>query len=110
MRMRFLWVLAVFAAIIPDAQAQQMQTATVRVSYDDLDLTSRAGRAMLQRRINSAARAMCRRARTYSLGIDFLPDQDCLNEALASAAAGVELALRRAGESRRAQATLPGSR
>lgn len=48
-------------AIAGAANAQTLQPRTARVSYADLNLASTAGRAMLERRVDAAADAVCGR-------------------------------------------------
>lgn len=60
------------------------ETATVRVSYADLDLASEAGRARLDRRIANAARGICGNYQPNDLRI-FSLVRDCRADAIASA-------------------------
>lgn len=48
-------------ALSTGANCQTLQPRTARVSYADLDLASPAGRAMLERRVDAAADAVCGR-------------------------------------------------
>lgn len=48
-------------AFANSANCQTLQPRTARVSYADLDLASAAGRAMLERRVDAAADAVCGR-------------------------------------------------
>lgn len=48
-------------ALSASANCQTLQPRTARVSYADLDLASPAGRAMLERRVDAAADAVCGR-------------------------------------------------
>ena len=48
-------------AVATSANCQTLQPRTARVSYADLDLASPAGRAMLERRVDTAADAVCGR-------------------------------------------------
>jgi UrcA family protein len=46
-------------AAIPLAKAQQAETASIRVSYADLDLSRAADRAALDRRLDRAVAQLC---------------------------------------------------
>jgi UrcA family protein len=50
---------AATALAAPAAAASDESQASVGVKYSDLDLSTRAGQAALERRIHSAARSVC---------------------------------------------------
>lgn len=56
---KFLMALALSTLVTAPAIAQSGETVSQTVSYADLDLSTPAGRAMLDRRLASAARSLC---------------------------------------------------
>ena len=62
--------LGLVSAAAPSANGPDMIVKTVRVSYADLDLTTVAGRAALERRLKRATRNVC----GPEMGTDWLAD------------------------------------
>ena len=74
------------AATLPAAAAAE----TRLVRYDDLNLASPAGFERLERRINHAAREVCRASSDYRQTLILLPEtKKCIAEAKAGAMAQV---------------------
>jgi UrcA family protein len=69
--------------------ATPSQAAEKRVAYGDLDLTTAAGRATLDRRINKAAHAVC-----WIENGNITASEMCRRESVANAHKAVESALR----------------
>lgn len=104
--MRFalpLIALAAVAAPVLAAPLDAEQIITVRVAYDDLDLTSAEGRATLEARINAKVRKACtvEGIARYSNGRSKL-DDNCIAEARSTAR--VEIDRLAAAEARRGRA------
>jgi UrcA family protein len=81
-------LLAAFAGVVAvsPAAAASSDPATHIVRYSDLDLSSKAGRATLDRRINHAVRMVCGTAGSAALH-DKLSVEKCYATARASAKA-----------------------
>ncbi|MEM6908101.1 MAG: UrcA family protein [Pseudomonadota bacterium] len=92
--MRFvLSLLALAAVAAPAAAAPQTgeEVLTVRISYDDIDLSTAAGREALEQRVQVELREACtiERNNRYGYGRTIV-DQKCMNDARAEAQAEVE--------------------
>jgi UrcA family protein len=83
MMTKFLMTLALSAIVATPALAQADDAATRRVSYADLDLSSPAGRAVLDRRLTSAVRAVCGSG-SYDLS-RMVAEKRCFKVAIGSA-------------------------
>ena len=104
--MRFtlpLIALAAVAAPVLAAPRADEQTVSVRVAYGDVDLTSEAGRAALEARIDAKLRQACKieGASRYTYGRS-LVDEKCVADGRTAALAEVERVA--AAEARRGRA------
>lgn len=92
--MRFiipLIALGVIAAPASAAPQTDEQTVTVRIAYADIDITTAAGRATFEARVDAQLREACtveKNAR-YAMGRTVL-DEKCMADARAEALAEVE--------------------
>lgn len=90
--MRFaLPLIAIASLAAPALAAAPQETVSVRVAYDDLDVTSAEGRAALEARIDAKLRQACKleRAARYTYGRAPL-DETCFAQARTAALAQVE--------------------
>lgn len=95
-------------AFAAPAPAQMMEKFSTEVGYSDLNLTTSAGVAQLQRRISNAARHSCG-GRVDSRNVKaFQAAEKCRRGVIASAAPKVELAVAkaRAGQALAANAAI----
>lgn len=74
------------------------QTVTAAVEFGDLDLSTTAGYAQLNRRIRSAAAEMCTHDFVRPGRPRFLPERRCYQEAMTSVRLQVAQAIARQGE------------
>jgi UrcA family protein len=86
---------AALVAVVSPAPASA-QEASARIRYSDLNLSSDAGRARLDRRVRVAAEAMCKARPTGMLAID-AKTRRCMDAAIAQAQPAVMAAVRNAG-------------
>jgi UrcA family protein len=91
--MRFVLSLIALAAVAAPAVAAPAadETVTVRVAYGDVDVTSAAGRAALEARIDASVRKACtiRQNARYTFGRSVIDDK-CVADARVAALAEVE--------------------
>ena len=83
-------IVAVAPPAIAGPRYEEVSTA---VQYHDLDLGTPAGVRELDRRLRKSAADLCRRERDYSGSRAYLPDRDCMRDALAATQAQVARAL-----------------
>ncbi|MBB3034663.1 UrcA family protein [Alteriqipengyuania lutimaris] len=89
---------ALALSLIAGATPAAAQTSRVEVAFGDLDLTSEAGRATLDTRLQAAARKVCGgRINARDLG-SRQAYRTCVNEAKLGYEPQVRIALSRAGE------------
>ncbi len=111
----FAWMGAALVATAPPAFAGGMEKFTTEVRYGDLNLTSDAGVAQLQRRIKAAAAKACGRTDSRDLKASQAA-ATCRQAAVAEAAPKIELAVAnaRSGQDLAANTSLkvgkPGNR
>lgn len=86
---------AIAAALIAAVPAFADGAKSVKVSYADLNLSSAHGKSVFDRRIAHAARRVCGPASQLNLVLHAATNR-CVNAAIASAHATVELAYRNA--------------
>jgi len=86
------------AALPPSARAEEPVSATISIA--DLDLTSRAGRAALDRRIEGAARRVCGRKPDVRALVAMSAYRECIDTARASTVEQVRVALQAANARR----------
>jgi len=104
--MRFTLPLIALAAVAAPALAAPQpgeETVTLRIAYDDVDVTSAEGRAVLEARIDAKLRHACRiqGAARYAYGRTIV-DETCVAEGRSAALAEVERVA--AAEARRGRA------
>ena len=85
----------VAGALVVPTVSQAETTASVAVSYADLNLKAATGRQSLERRIAYAARSVCAVGRSQEL-VQIAASGDCHDEALALAQPAFDAAIRAA--------------
>lgn len=87
--------LASTTLVTASAMAEPVAVKSAAVAFSDLDLTSRAGSATLQRRVNAAARQVCDFGDARNL-MARAASEECRAQALAQAEPQVDAAIKRA--------------
>ena len=95
------------ALLVPTGVAAQSEQPTARVSYADLNLSTPAGRATLDRRIQHAIDGMCGRAPSGNLDVA-APVWQCRSAAEASATSQRQLAFEAARQGSTIQLAVRG--
>ena len=81
-------------AVAPLANAgPRYEEVSTSVKYHDLDLGSPAGERELNRRLRRSIAELCKRERNYNGSRAYLPDGDCVRDALAATQTQVARAL-----------------
>lgn len=85
-------------ALVSAAGATAPERARERVAYGDLDLTSEAGKATLDKRIRAAVKRVCNR--DFGTGSDLIEWNKCKRESLAGANLQMDVVIARVGSAR----------